>query len=274
MAVRSTTERESHAGTFPNGMEYLRWGDGPRTAVFIPGGPGSSVPTGLMRRAAGRWFAPFLAAGYTVWQTTRRRHMPASHSVIDMADDYGALIREELGGAVDLVVGESFGGMIAQYLAGRHPACCGHLALIVTGCEVSAWGKQVDSRVADALRRADRLAAGAAFAEYLLPGRSLRPVRRLLAPLVAKGVIDASPVGDILVEVESELTFDSRAVLPLVAAPTLLVCGDRDRFFLPPVVRETARLIPDCSLVWYAGAGHVMAATNARVAGDVLAFAA
>jgi pimeloyl-ACP methyl ester carboxylesterase len=274
MAVGRTTDRPAVAGTFPDGMEYLRWGTGPRTAVFLPGGPGSSIPTGLWRRAAGRWFAPFLAAGYTVWQTTRRRHMPAGHSVADMADDCARLIDEEFGGSVDLVVGESFGGMIAQHLAGRHPASTRHLALVVTGCEVSAWGKEVDTRLADALRRGDRIAAGAAFAEYVLPGELLRPVRRLLAPLVARGVIDTSPTEDMLVEVESELTFDSRAVLPAIECPSLLVCGDRDRFFLQPVVRETARLIPDCSLVWYAGAGHVRAATSSRVADDILAFAA
>ena len=273
MAVRTTTEQHARAGAFPNTMEFLRWGDGPRTALFLPGGPGSSVPTGRMRRGAGRWFAPFLAAGYTVLQTTRRRHMPPGHSVADMADDFAALIREELGGTVDLVIGESFGGMIAQHLTGRHPECTRRLALVVAGCEVSAWGKEVDRRLADALRRGDRVAAGAAFSEYVLPGALLRPVRRLLAPLVVKTVLDASPTEDILVEVESELTFDSRATLPLIEAPTLLVCGDQDRFFPPTVVRETARLIPDCTLVWYAGAGHVRVATNARVADDVLAFA-
>jgi pimeloyl-ACP methyl ester carboxylesterase len=273
MAVRTTAVPPPRAGIFPNGMEYLRWGEGPRRAVFIPGGPGSSVPTGTARRAAGHWFRPFLEAGYTVWQTTRRRHMPAGHSVVDMADDYATVIGGELG-TVDLVVGESFGGMIAQHLAGRHPRCMARLALVVTGCEVSAWGKEVDTRLADALRRGDRLAAGTAFSEYVLPGGRLRPVRRLLAPVTARAVIDAVPTEDMLVEVESELTFDSRTVLPRIEVPVLLVCGDRDRFFLPPVVRETARLIADCTLVWYPGAGHVRVATSSHVPCDVLAFAA
>jgi pimeloyl-ACP methyl ester carboxylesterase len=274
MAVRTTTRAEPQAGTFSHGMEYLRWGAGPRTAVFLPGGPGSSVPTGMWRRAAARWFAPFLAAGFTVWQTTRARHMPAGHGVADMADDVARLLDDEFGGTVDLVVGESFGGMIAQELAGRHPACTRALALVVTGCEVSPWGKEVDRRLAAALRRGDRTAAGEAFAEYVLPAPALRPVRRVLAPLVVRGLLDATPTGDLLVEVESELTFDSRAVLPTIQAPTLLVCGDQDRFFPPPVVRETAQLIPDCSLVWYSGAGHVRAASSSRVADDVLAFVA
>jgi len=38
------------------------------------------------------------------------------------------------------------------------------------------------------------------------------------------------------------------------------------------VVEETVRLIPDCALVRYEGQAHVKAATNKRVAHDVLAF--
>ena len=273
MAVRTTTREEPRSGTFPNGMEYLTWGSGPRTMLFLPGGPGSSVPRGLSRRTAARWFAPFLAAGYAVWYVTRCRQMPPGHTVADIAEDHARVISEELGGSVDLVVGESFGGMIAQHLAAAHPACTARLALVVTGCEVNAWGKAVDGRLADALRRGDRIAAGAAFAEYVLPGDRLRAARRLIAPLLARAVIDPSRTGDMLVEVESELSYDSRAALPRIEVPVLLICGDRDQFFTPAVVRETAELIPDCRLVWYPGKGHVRAATSSRVTRDVLAFA-
>jgi hypothetical protein len=48
----------------------------------------------------------------------------------------------------------------------------------------------------------------------------------------------------------------------------LFICADRDLFFTCEVVEETAALIPNCSLIWYAGKGHTRAAAN------VLAFAA
>jgi len=273
VAVRTKTREEPRTGTFPNGMEYLTWGDGPRALLVLPGGPGSSVPSGLTRRASMRWFAPFLPAGYTIWLVTRRRHMPAGHSVADVADDYARLIAEEFGGSVHLVVGESYGGMVAQHLAAAHPSSANRVALVVTGCEVNAWGKAVDRRLADALRRGDRTAAGAAFAEYALPGDRWRAVRRLLGPLVARSALSVTPTEDLLVELESELAFDSRSVLPRITAPVLLICGDRDQFFPPEVVRETAELIPDCRLTWYPGAGHVRAASSRQVPRDVLAFA-
>lgn len=273
MAGRTTTRTAPRAGVFPGPMEYLTWGDGPRSLLFIQGGPGSTAPSGLLRRTTGRVFAPYVAAGYTVWLVTRRRHMPRGHSVADMADDYARVVAEQFGGSVDLVVGESYGGMIAQQLAARHPSCVGRVALVVTGCEVSTWGKEVDIRLAEALRRGDRNAVGGAFAEYLLPGPALRPVRRLLAPLTARAVLARGPTEDILIEIDAELDYDSRGVLDRVRAPVLLICGDRDRFFPPEVVRETARRIPDCQLVWYSRAGHVRAASSSRIAQDVLAFA-
>jgi pimeloyl-ACP methyl ester carboxylesterase len=273
MALRTTTSAEPRTGTFPNGMEYLTWGSGPRTLLFISGGPGSSIPTGLFRRITARWFAPFVAAGYAAWLVTRRRHMPEGHTVAGIADDFAGLVGDQFGGSVDLLVGESFGGMIAQHLAGEHPGVCARVALVVAGCEVSAWGKEVDGRVADGLRKGDRIAAAAAFAEYVMPGDRLRPVRRLLAPLIAKGVIDASPAQDMLIEVEAEIAFDSRPVLPRIAVPVLLVCGDRDQFFSRRVIRETAELIPDSRIVWYPGMAHVRAASSSRVPRDVLAFA-
>jgi pimeloyl-ACP methyl ester carboxylesterase len=80
------------------------------------------------------------------------------------------------------------------------------------------------------------------------------------------------PATDVLVEIEAELAFDSRPVLPDIASPVILLCGDRDRFFPRDVVEETARLIPDCRLVVYEGQGHMKVATSGRVVQDVLAF--
>jgi pimeloyl-ACP methyl ester carboxylesterase len=273
MAVPTAHREEPRTGTFPNSMEYLTWGNGPRTMLILPGGPGSSVPSGLMRRTLMRWCAPFLTAGYTTWLITRRRHMPAGHSVADIADDYAGLIAEEFGGSVHLVVGESYGGMVAQHLAAGYPSCADRVALVVTGCEVNAWGKAVDRRLADALRQGDRTAAGAAFAEYVLPGDRWRAVRRLLGPLVARSALSLTPTEDLVVELESELTFDSRSVLPRITAPVLLICGDRDQFFTREVIRETAELIPDCRLTWYPGRAHVRTASSRQVPHDVLAFA-
>lgn len=255
-------------------MEYLTCGDGLKAMLFIPGGPGSELPAGMVRRMFCRRFEPYWEAGYSVWFVTRRRNMPEGHTLADMADDYAAVIATELGGWVELVVGESMGGMIAQHLAVAHADLFGHLALVITGCEESEWGKQVDARLAAAIPRGDAPGVGAAFAEYLLPGERERWVRRLVGPVLGRRLLHGSPCppGDLLVETRAEEAFDSRAVLPTIEVPVLLLCGDRDRFFPRAVVEETTALIPDCRVVWYAGQGHVRTAMDRRVARDVLAF--
>jgi len=261
-------------GTFPNGMDFLTWGGGAKTLLFLPGGPGSAIPAGLFARMSRAWFDPFVEEGYAVWFVTRRRNMPEGHSVEDMAGDYARLISDEFGGRVDLVVGESFGGMIAQYLAALHGDSWDQLALVVAAAEVNDWGKQVDARLCDALSKGDKTRFGMAFAEYVLPGERSRWARRIFGPLIARSFLSGKsyPPADLMVELEAEIAYDARPVLPRIEAPVVLVTGDRDQFFPMEVVEETVRLIPDCTLVVYAGQGHVKAATNKRVAHDVLAF--
>lgn len=265
---------DARSGTFANGMDFLTWGAGPKTLLFVPGGPGSSVPRGMTGRMARTWFAPFVDAGYAVWYVTRRRGMPTGHSVADMADDYAQVIDDELGGRVDLFVGESYGGMIGLHLAARHAERLGHVAIVVAGAELSDWCKEVDARIAGALARDDRTGAGMALAEYVLPGPRSRWLRHLLGPLAARSLLSGSnyPPADVLVETQAELAFDARPVLHQISVPVVLVCGDRDRFFPQELVDATVSQIPGCELITYEGQGHMRVAASKRVPQDILGF--
>jgi pimeloyl-ACP methyl ester carboxylesterase len=118
---------------------------------------------------------------------------------------------------------------------------------------------------------------GVKMLEYLLPRGRLGRIRRLLGPAIGRLVIARYrrvPRDDLLTEAQAEVAFDSRAVLPRIRGPILLICGDRDQFFTREVAEETAALIPSRCLIWYAGKGHMRTAASGRVASDVLAFAA
>lgn len=268
-----TAIQEAGRGAFANGMPYLRWGTGVRSLLFLQGGPGSAPPAPGELRLMGRMFRPYVEAGYTLWIVSRRRHMGAGYTVADMADDFAEVIRDELGGRVDVVYGLSYGGLIAQYLAARHPDRAGRLVLVGAACEVSDSFKDVDYRWAAARAQPDPTAAGLAFAEYFVPGPHLRWLRRLLAPLLGRfTTAEGVPPEDLIVEARAEMSFDSRAVLPDITAPVLLLVGDRDRAFPKALVEETSRLIPDCTLVWRRGRGHVGTAMSRSTPRDVLDF--
>ena len=105
---------EKARGVFGNAMEYARFGSGSRTVLAVPGGPGNTLPAGLMERMIARMFRPFLDDDYTVWIVTRRRGMPHGHTIEAMADDFAELIGEEFGGLIDVYVGISLGGAVGR----------------------------------------------------------------------------------------------------------------------------------------------------------------
>lgn len=270
MAARTQVRRGRSAG----GLDHASWGDGPRTLLYLGGGPGGTVPSGHLARGAERWFEPFVAAGHTVWYVSRRRGMPPGHTVEDMADDVAAFVDEELGGRVDLVVGVSFGGMLALALAARHGPKIGAVAVIAAAAVVSDWGKDVDRRLASALDAGERWRAGRTFTEYALRGRRWGWLRWALGVPAGRMLTSSGqyPATDVVVEAESELVFDARPLLPSVRVPVVVLCGDEDPFFPPDVVAETVRLVPGCAFVGYPGRGHLWVASARRVPLDVVAW--
>jgi pimeloyl-ACP methyl ester carboxylesterase len=65
-----------------------------------------------------------------------------------MANDYAAVIRDEFnGGPVD-VIGESYGGLIAQHLAANHSELIRHLVIYMSAYKFSQEGASLDMRFA------------------------------------------------------------------------------------------------------------------------------
>lgn len=263
-------------GIFSNGMAYARLGNGPKTLLAIPGGPGNQAPGGLTARMLARQFRPLMDAGYSVWSVARKRGMPSGHTMADIAADYAGLIADEFGGRVDLVVGTSYGGMVGFYLAADHPGRFGHIAIVVAGHTVGERGK-FDYEYARHLSEGRNGEAMATMLRGLAPswlGSTLAGPLGALVGRLAFGETHPEFASDVLVEAEAEVACDARGALPRISVPVLLVCGDRDLYFPKSVYEETARLIPDCTLRMYAGKGHMGAVSDGRLAQDVLDFVA
>ncbi|MBC7292375.1 MAG: alpha/beta hydrolase [Actinotalea sp.] len=269
---------EPSTGRFTNGMEYAAWGDGPKDLLWMPGGPGGGLPSGAMSRMLVNRFRPLTDDGYRIWHVLRRRPMPDGHTMADMADDYAAVVRDEFGGRVDIAAGVSYGAMVGQYLAARHPETFGTLALVAGAWRASEWAVHLDQRMAEAIVSRDVEDLGEVIGTYLLPNERLAAPRRLLAPVMSRLMAPemlgsgGSPESA-LVEARAEAEADARSVLPEITVPVLLIAGDHDYCFPRELVVETAALIPHCTLVWYRGLGHMRTATDPRVALDILQFA-
>ena len=57
-----------------------------------------------------------------------------------------------------------------------------------------------------------------------------------------------------------------------ISSPTLLVAGDKDRFYSPELFRETAERIPDARLCLYHGKGHAGALTHKPAIREIVRF--
>ncbi len=261
-------------GIFPNGMAYVRWGTGPRTALWIVGGPGVGFPWGLRIATLPFVLRPFADAGFTCWLVDRKRGMPEGYSVADMAEDYATLIADELGGRVDLVLGEDYGGAIAYYLAARHPDRLACLANASSGYAVTEQGRAIDREIGTLIAKGRPADAFAGAIRTLAPDLRVPGVARIGGAVMGWLMVDRSRpdfTSNLMVETEAE-AFDAREVLPDITVPVLLIGGDRGPFFTREILEETARLIPDCTLRIYEGRSDPGAVSDRRLARDVLDF--
>lgn len=266
--------RKPEQGVFSNSMAYAKWGSGPKTIIVIPGGPGNEVPTGFGLKMMLRPFRPVVEAGYTLWIVTRKQNMPSGHNIENMADDYARLIETEFAGIVDVVLGTSYGGIIAQYLAANHADRFHNVVVAAAACEVSNAGKEIDCGFAKNLGQGRMTEAGTVMVKGLLPGLRFRWLFRAFGYFAGRLGSGRHQYfrSDVLTEADAEAAFNSRKILPTIEVPVLLIAGDRDTYFPMALLEETARLIPDCALKIYEGKGHVGALSDKRLPRDVLEF--
>lgn len=250
-------------------MAYLRTGAG-APLLYLPGLSGDHrAPRGSDRGFVLRGIRPF-AAVRDVWWVNRRPGLEPGVTMADLARDYAKAVRAELDPPVD-VLGVSTGGSVALQLAADHPALVRRLVLVCSACRLGPEGREGQRRVADLAGRGKLRRGGGLMMS--MAGRG--PVsRRLLWPL--GWAMGPSLLGhgdpDLLRTIEAEDAFDLRERLPRVEVPTLLVGGDRDRFYTGGVFEETARLLPNGRLLIYEGKGHAGVLMSRRLAGDVIAF--
>jgi len=201
----------------------------------------------------------------------------SGYRLTDMADD-AAAVMDTLGWASAHVVGVSLGGMIAQTLAGRHPA---RVRTLTSISSTPAWHiGRPHPRVLPVLLSVPARNREAAARQLL---RIFQAIGSPRYPLDADGIREAAersfdqahdPDG-ILRQLATIVSApDRRPLLRQLHQPALVVHGDAD-----PLVRlsgglATARAIPGAKLVVFPGMGHDLpAALQPVIADEITALA-
>ncbi len=252
-----------------NGLPYTRMGDSARILVVFDGLEFAHKPlSGLMLRMMTSSFKR-LSKDFTVYIVGRKPGLPTGYSMQDMSNDYASMIKDELGGPID-IMGLSTGGPIAQYFAVDHPELVHHLVLAMTGYCLSDNGKQLQRQFGDLAQEGKWRAAAASMATGMALGVT-RFIFVSLFWLFGKRVFGSPTTpSDGLVEIEAQAKHNFKERLAEIKVSTLVIGGDKD-FFYP--IRETAERIPNARLVLYKGVGHT-AIMKREFSADVLTFLA
>jgi len=240
--------------------------------LFFAGGPGNIVPSGLGASGFVRGMRAFTDE-YTIILVTRKSGLPEGYTTQAMSDDYAELVGSEFDGHVDLVMGTSYGGLIAQYFAVNHPELFDRLVIVMSGPVVRDKAKQIDLRYAELISQYKDREAMAVRGEAVFTGGA-RVIMSALLWLFGKlllGKVDETFRRDVVIEARAEAEHDSRDIVERIRVPTLVVGSTEDFAFPVSTVEEMARRIPAAQLKLYPG-GHTAAFLDKRFYPDVREF--
>ena len=237
------------------GVPYVVLGEQTPSILVVPGiEPEHRVPDGLRLQGVRGAFEQLaeLRSIAVAWRAVRD---PQDVTIDSIAGDYVALAHElEL---ADLtIVGISTGCPMAIETAARLAGRCTRLVLISGGAFLSQQGRALLERsVALAQAGYWRTLAReqiAAFYPGLLGSYLLAPVAWLFPGLYGRPA-DVSHFVSLTTTVART---DLRNRCADVAARSLVINGELDRFYPPDIARETALLLADGDYVTIPGAGH------------------
>ena len=234
-------------------MDYIRFGHGKGTLVILPG---LSVQSVMGSADAVAQAYSVMTDDFTVWLFDRRKDLPETYTIADMAADTAAAFRA-LGLEDACVFGASQGGMIAMEMAIRHPELVKKLVLGSTAASVTeerlpAVGEWI--RLAEA---GDAEGLYLAFGEALYPREMFEQSKGLL--LDAAATVTAADLRRFIILAKGMEGFDVTEELRKIACPVLVIGSSDDRVLggdAAPQIAQRLEGRPDCRLLMYDGYGH------------------
>lgn len=247
---------ELSSGVLAGDIPFVECGDGDRPLIIINGGQGfvrSADPVRAERdaRRVSRILPPgtaFVLLGYP-------SRPVREGAVSNLVDDLASAIRERWAGPI-VLLGISYGGILAAWLTVRHPQLVKRLVFIASARRFSSEGEQ-------RVRRQIAFARSRNFSGFLADFGAVfrRPWLNALVWLrinlgrrsLAEGMNDADTIASYL----SAILEAGTPPTEQIQAPTLVIGGSHDQFFGEGMMEETARSITDARLELLHGETHM-----------------
>ncbi len=217
--------------------------------------------------------------GYTVVTIDLRGHglsdRPTGKNAYDMArygeDIQAVLIKEHVKNPI--LVGHSFGGMIAITFVGNHPKACKALILIDAHYKPTSYGKLLASTPGLSTmltflatysptihieKRAD-------YKKFIGTGE-YNPIR------LTSDLLHTS-LKSYLASWDQALTYNASRLLKNIRLPVLIIAGEKDTVFPPKSERQLARRINASEIDFIPDGTHITVLNNSRdITRDILHF--
>lgn len=246
-------------------MSGLAYGHGP-PLVYVRGlVPQATNPTGGSRLVETRQLDR-LARGRTVYSIGRRPGRAAGTTMAELAADVAEAIRRKFREPVE-IMGISTGGSLALQVAADHHDAVTKVVACATACRLGPLGKQVQREYRDLLARGQYRDAMAALVPGLTENERARGALARVMRLTASTPED--PDGMIAM-LDAEDGYD--LACEKIAAPALLIAGERDLLYPSELVTQTANRIPNATLRLYAGRGHMGTLRDKDFYPDIIRF--
>jgi len=236
-------------------MDYVRFGQGDRALVILPG---LSVDSVMKYAGSVAEAYSLLADEFTVYLFDRRKELPETYSVYDMARDTAAAIRA-LGLEQVCLFGASQGGMIAMSIAADHP---GLVRKLILGSTSACVDREHYETIGQWISLAESGKAGElylAFGKALYPREVFEQFREVLA--AAAQTVTEEDLKRFVILASGVDGFDMSDRLPQILCPVLVI-GSRDDAVLGGEASEKIAAAfggrKDCELYMYNGYGHAV----------------
>ena len=233
-------------------MYYVSFGTGEKKLVVLPGlSDGLTTVKGKALVLSSPYKKFF--RDYTVYMFSRKNKMPEEYSIRDMADDQ-ILAMKILEIDQAYILGVSQGGMIAQYMAIKHPEMVKKLILAVTAPNANVVLGDVVTGWIDMAMCGDHTALMVDTAEKMYSEKFLKKNRKYF-PMLARFTKPRS-YERFLKNAYAILGFDCRSELTKIICPTLIIAGGDDHIAGNEAASELNRAITGSELYVYESLGH------------------
>ena len=234
-------------------MDYFRFGNGKDTLVILPGLSVQSV-TGVAKAVAEAY--RLLTDDFTIYVFDRRKNLPDSYSVSEMAQDTLEAL-QTLGLERICLFGASQGGMIAMELAIRKPNLVRKLILGSTAACVTDALYNTIEQWAEMADQSDVENLYLAFGKAIYPPDAFKQLQGLLGEMAKSAT--SEDLARFAILARGLKGFDVADSLEKIACPVLAIGSSDDKVLGADATLQIAEKLggrADFELHMYDGFGH------------------